>query len=91
MGTKRNKKYLTAREVAEKMGIDRSRVYVKYKSGHFPNAIFCPCGHSILIPAEDVELEVKYRDEARKLAAHLRKRSTRPRVGRNRHLNDLYE
>lgn len=52
---------LTMQEVARELGVCKQRVAAKYNQGHFPNASRCECGHSVMIPREDVDLDIKHR------------------------------
>jgi len=55
------KKKLTIAEAAELLGVCKQRIDAKLKQGHFPNHKRCECCRSILIPAQDIELDRRYR------------------------------
>lgn len=52
---------LTTQQAAKELGVCKQRVFSKLQQGHFPGAGVCECGRTIMIPREDIELDVKYR------------------------------
>lgn len=60
------KQRLTTLEVAKELGVCPQRISAKLNQGHFPNASRCECGRSIMIPKEDVDLEIKHRGRKKK-------------------------
>jgi hypothetical protein len=57
------KKRLTTTEVARELGVCKQRVAAKLNQGHYPNASRCECGLSMMIPREDVDLDIKHRGQ----------------------------
>jgi hypothetical protein len=54
-------KRLTTAQVAKELGVCKQRINAKVKQGHYPNHGRCECGHAILIPRDDVDLDKRYR------------------------------
>lgn len=47
---------ITVDEAAKKLKVCKQRIRTKIKDGHFPNVTKCRCGHSYLIPVNDLEI-----------------------------------
>lgn len=55
-----NRTWINFAEAAEILGVNHSRVWAKFKQGHFPSARRCECGVSWLILTTEVIEQVKY-------------------------------
>ncbi len=53
-----SKDKLRPQEAARYLGVCVQRVHAKLKEGHFPNARWCECGISKLIPVSDLNDDI---------------------------------
>lgn len=57
------KERVTTQEAAKQMGVCKQRITAKLKDGHFPNAGWCECGRSRMIPVADIESDLHKKDK----------------------------